>query len=77
MSGRRTMYGHMAAHKPDASRLGGMTREQVGAAIDGISAAMRGPMSATERTMSFMDRKDLQARLAEIDAAGATESKGA
>lgn len=53
---------------PDTSRLQHMDRAQVEAALASISEYLKRPMSDTERAMEVMDRNDLRARLAELDA---------
>lgn len=45
-----------------------MTREKIIAAIDEITALMKGPMPNLERALMHEDRKDLRKLLAELDA---------
>lgn len=45
-----------------------MTRDEVIAAIDGITEQMKGPLPNVERTLLHLDRKDLRAALTQMDA---------
>jgi hypothetical protein len=60
------------ADKPKPERFAGMTRAQIEASLETISASMKRPMSNVERAMLFGDRCDLRAALAQL---AATEGK--
>lgn len=51
----------------DTSQLQRLDRGQVVAAIDRVSASLLGPMRNLDRALLVADRRDLRARLAEID----------
>lgn len=71
--GRRVprMIRTVMGHQPDASTLQHLDREKVEQGIAMISAVLKGRLDDTERALLFMDRRDLRARLAEIEQAEA------